>query len=79
MDSHANKDPKFYDNILQNILQNEDKKKINLVYNEYWNKYLIIDAIGIFEMGGNYGHLGTNNSKFTVHELISVKLIEKKH
>ena len=26
MDSHANKDPKFYDNILQNILQNEDKK-----------------------------------------------------
>ncbi len=58
--------------------KNEDKKKINLVYSEYWNKYLIIDAIGIFETGGNYGHLGTNNSKFTVHELISVKLIEKK-
>jgi len=58
--------------------KNEDKEKINFVYSEYWNKYLIIDAIGIFEMGGNYGHLGTNNAKFIVHELVSVKLIEKK-
>ena len=49
------------------------------VYNSYWNKYLLIDAIGIFssdkEFG--YGHLGSNNSLFVVSEIIDIQLYNK--
>ena len=38
-------------------------------------KYIIIEAVGIFETGrkSGYGHLGSNNARFLVSELVDVK------
>lgn len=50
-------------------------------HDNYWKKYLIIDAIGTFEKIApfKYGHLGTNNSKFTVKYLIALYPMIKKN
>ena len=49
------------------------------VHNSYWNTYLTITAIGIYEDSRKegYGHLGHNKAKFAVSELIDVKLTHK--
>lgn len=46
---------------------------------ENYNTYLLIEAVGIFENGNKngYGHLGSNNSRFIVSELIKVTLMKK--
>jgi hypothetical protein len=49
------------------------------VHNNYHNSYLQIEAVGTFENDrqGGYGHLGSNNSRFVVYELIEATLIRK--
>lgn len=62
------------------IVQPEDAKQIRYVHEHYWNKYLIMDVIGIFENENKngYGHLGSNNSQFTVKYVIATYLVDKK-
>jgi hypothetical protein len=49
------------------------------VYSSYWNTYLLINAVGIFDNDNKngYGHLGSNNSRFVVLEIIDIKLMKK--
>ncbi|WP_158825581.1 hypothetical protein [Mucilaginibacter lacusdianchii] len=49
------------------------------VHRHYWNSYLIIEAIGIYETGkkGGYGHLGSNNSRFLVQKIKKISLAKK--
>jgi hypothetical protein len=55
-------------------------KQLKDVHEKYWKKYLIIDVIGTFEDNNTsgYGHLGSNNSKFTVKYLIGLYSVNKK-
>ena len=48
------------------------------IYNERSEGYTLIEAVGIFEKGrqGGYGHLGSNNSRFIVTELVAVQKIK---
>ena len=51
-------------------------KKFEDVFNKSQSfKYILIEAIGVFETGrpGGYGHLGSNNASFLVTELVEVK------
>jgi hypothetical protein len=55
------------------------KKLLSEVHNNYWKSYLVIDAIGKFEMNGQgYGHLGHNQAVFTPERIINMELVEKK-
>ena len=60
----------------------EYTKLLKKVHEQYWKKYLIIDVIGTFDDSNpsGYGHLGSNNSKFTVKYIVTIDLysIEKK-
>lgn len=49
------------------------------VHRHYWNSYLIIEAIGVYETGrkGGYGHLGSNNSRFLVQIIKKISLARK--
>jgi hypothetical protein len=49
------------------------------VHDNYNNSYLKIEAIGLFENDSKhgYGHLGHNNARFTVSELIKAELVKK--
>jgi len=58
-------------------IQPKHQKLLQDVHNNYWKKFLIIDAVGIFNEG-KYGHLGTNNSVFTVSKIIDIYIIDKK-
>ena len=62
------------------VIRPEFKKLLDDVQKKYWQKYLIIDAIGVFEVGKahGYGHLGTNKARFTVEKLINVQLVDRK-
>jgi hypothetical protein len=62
------------------VIKPEDIEQFKDVHEHYWKSYLIIDAIGIFEDGNTagYGHLGSNNSKFTVKYIIDVYTVNKK-
>ena len=55
-------------------------KQLKEVHEHYWKKYLIIDVIGTFEYGNasGYGHLGSNNAKFTVKYIIDAYTVNKK-
>ena len=59
----------------------EDLEELREVHVNYQNKYLIIDVIGIFEDSekSGYGHLGSNNSKFTVKHLVALYSVNKSH
>ena len=60
-------------------LKSEDEILFKDAHNHYWNTYLIIDAIGIFDDSQHqYGHLGSNNSKFTVKWIVAVQKIRVK-
>lgn len=56
------------------------KKMFSEVHEKYWKYYLMIDAIGKFEMSAKqgYGHLGHNKATFITDSIISMELIEKK-
>lgn len=62
------------------VIHPKFEKLFKDVQDKYWQKYLIIDAIGEFEVGNEhgYGHLGTNKAKFTIKKLINVQLIDRK-
>ena len=50
------------------------------VCSSYWNTYLLINAVGIFDNENKncYGHLGNkHNSKFVVSKIINIKLMKK--
>lgn len=61
---------------------NEYKHYFKDVHEHYWDRYLIIDAIGTYNDGNKrgYGHLGTNPANFVVKYLINVQRVinEKK-
>lgn len=61
------------------IIRPEDLKQLKDAHAHYWKKYLILDLIGIFEdgNGSHYGHLGSNNSQFTVKYIIAVYPVDK--
>ena len=50
-----------------------------MAHENYHNTYLLIEAIGMFENDSKtgYGHLGSNKSRFVVHELLNVTLFKK--
>jgi len=54
-------------------------KQLQDVHEHYMNKYLILDVIGTLEDGNasGYGHLGSNNSKFTIKYFIAAYTINK--
>ncbi|HEY4325859.1 MAG TPA: hypothetical protein VGN20_17840 [Mucilaginibacter sp.] len=54
-------------------------KQLKEVHENYTKKYLIIDVIGTFEDNkpSGYGHLGSNNSKFTVKYLVDLYTVNK--
>lgn len=52
-------------------------KLLKNVHENYWKKYLIIDVVGTYEEG-KYGHLGSNNSRFTVKKIIDIYILDKK-
>jgi hypothetical protein len=60
-------------------MPSEFQQAMRSVTNNYWNSYLIIEAIGSYETGdaGGYGHLGTNKSQFLVKKIISAKIMRK--
>ena len=63
----------IYDSLPERI-----KKSLLAVHNSYWNKYVIIEATGKFEMNKKgYGHLGHNKAEFIVDEILNVELIKK--
>lgn len=53
-------------------------KFIRAVHRKYWEKYLIIDAIGTFKTGNKYGygHLGHNQFEFVVEKIVNVQLVK---
>jgi hypothetical protein len=55
------------------------KKVFREAHENYPNTYLLIEAVGIFEneSKSGYGHLGSNNSRFIVSELINATLVKK--
>jgi hypothetical protein len=62
------------------FIERKFRKLLEGVHRKYWDRYLIIDAIGKFESGnkGGYGHLGSNNSQFVVRKIINIQLVRKK-
>ncbi|MES2268441.1 MAG: hypothetical protein V4520_16880 [Bacteroidota bacterium] len=56
---------------------NEYKQYFKDIHNHYWDRYLIIDAIGTYDDSNKsgYGHLGTNPAKFVVKYLVNVQRI----
>ncbi|RWU05026.1 hypothetical protein [Pedobacter chitinilyticus] len=61
-------------------LPNHFRNLMRKVHSSYWNTYLLIDAIGIYETGkkGGYGHLGYNKARFRIVKVLDMKLIKKK-
>ena len=61
------------------IIDLKFKKLLDGVHKKYRDSYLIVDAIGEFELGNKagYGHLGRNNSKFVVKRIINIQLVKK--
>gem|GEM_PF-751576 len=61
-------------------LKPKHERLLKQVHENYHKTYLVIDAIGKLETGSEngYGHLGTNNARFTVKEIINIQLIEIK-
>lgn len=51
------------------------------VHNQYPTKALQIKVIGVFEADPNkrYGHLGSNNSRFLVSEILDMTLVAKRN
>ncbi|MBK0377799.1 hypothetical protein [Mucilaginibacter segetis] len=67
-----------YLNIPDSVKMN--KKFLNYfktVHENYWNTYLIIDAIGVFknDKKPGYGHLGNNKSQFIVNSFVNIQKI----
>ncbi len=68
-------------NIPDNVeIKPDDLKLMKEVHENYWKEYLIIDLIGTFEEPGQngFGHLGSNNSRFTVKYFVSSYIVQKK-
>jgi len=61
------REPKEFENVFREVHDN------------YYNSYLEIEAVGVFETDrkNGYGHLGSNNSRFVVYKLIRATLIRK--
>lgn len=57
------------------FLSKENVKMLQNVHNKYWNHYLIIDVIGIYQTGktSGYGHLGHNKANFLVKKIINIQ------
>jgi hypothetical protein len=55
------------------------QKKFTAVQNSYWNRYLELSIVGVFDTGrvGGYGHLGSKNAQFTVEKFERIKLIRR--
>lgn len=55
------------------------KKIFREVHDNDHNTYLFIEAVGIFEQDPKkeYGHLGSNNSRFIVSEIIEATLVRQ--
>ena len=57
----------------------EMPKKFQKIFNNHYRaKYLTVVALGKYEMGrkGGYGHLGSNNARFLVKEIIYVEKLQ---
>lgn len=50
------------------------------IHDHYWDRYLIIDAIGTYDDSNKtgYGHLGANAANFVVKYLVDVQRVIKK-
>ncbi len=61
-------------------ISSEYLKLMSKVHREYWKSSLIMDVVGVFEDDNKsgYGHLGSNNSKFTVSYIANMQIIGKK-
>lgn len=61
-------------------VRSDDLKKLRLVHDNYWKMYLIIDVVGTFEdpNPSGFGHLGSNNSRFTVKYFVDMYVADKK-
>jgi hypothetical protein len=61
------------------VIEPEYFKQLQDVHEHYLKKYLIVDVIGTFEDGNTfgYGHLGSNNSKFTIKYIIAAYTVNK--
>lgn len=67
--------------IPENItIKTKFKRLFENVHRKYWDRHLIIDAVGTFETGDKfgYGHLGSNKSNFKVKKIINVQLVIRK-
>jgi hypothetical protein len=62
-------------------MRQEFKSQFKNVHDNYWNTYLLLDVIGVYEDGDarGYGHLGSNKSKFTLKYFIDVQTVKKKN
>ncbi|MBL4677849.1 MAG: hypothetical protein JKY70_16845 [Mucilaginibacter sp.] len=56
-------------------LSKRDLKMFKDVHDNYWNRYLIIDAIGTYQTGraSGYGHLGHNKANFVVKNILNIQ------
>lgn len=59
--------PKKFEDVFTKVVEN------------YHNSYLLLEAVGMFENDRKegYGHLGSNNSRFIVSELVKATIIKK--
>jgi hypothetical protein len=47
-------------------------------HNNYWNTYLELKLIGRYDNSEpGYGHLGSNNGRFVVEEVIELRVVKK--
>ena len=55
------------------------EKAFSDVRDNYYNSFLLIEAIGMFENDNKsgYGHLGSNNARFIISELVKAEVIRK--
>lgn len=49
------------------------------VHERYHNSFLLLEAVGVFENDRKegYGHLGSNNSRFVVSEIVKATIAKK--
>ncbi|MGY4538562.1 hypothetical protein ACVW0P_002982 [Mucilaginibacter sp. UYNi724] len=58
---------------------NKYKHYFKEIHDHYWDRYLIIDAVGTYDDSNKtgYGHLGTNPANFVVKYLVDVQQVIK--
>lgn len=63
----------------RNIIPEKFQKKFAEVGKSYWDRYLVMTIVGVFETGqkSGYGYKGSNNAQFNVHKIESVDLKKK--